>query len=115
MQTEQYSQAAEPQANSVPAAPPASAPSMVPPGMPGADLQSQHPDRNTQRGSRDQQVALAQNQVAALMQQMQQMQGTPMAQMSEEEQHASEVMKKRMERIMGGMNEESTETGEPQV
>ena len=105
MQTEQYSTSP----NSPTADPQPQAPASA------QELQSQHPDRTRRGTPRNQQVMEAQNNLAALMKQMQQAQANPSSAMTAEEEAASEIMKKRMQRVMGEMNEEPPESTEPSV
>jgi len=118
MTTEQYtSQEAEEampgpeiQTNAAPA-PVETPPDGYPPG-----IQSNHPTHGPQsRQARKMQNMQMQSQLAALVNQIQQNQGASQEDMTEEEIAASNIMKKRMERMMGVTHEESPESSEPKI
>ena len=100
-----------------PEAPPAqpAAQNAVPPGHADPTIMAEHPERNTRKASRDQQVSQAQQQLSAIMTQMNNMQNNPAAAMSDEEKSAMDIIEKRAKRVMGTDNEESSGSKEPSV
>ena len=79
-------------------------------------MRANHPDaRQQRRQKRTQEVSDMKNQMGALMEQFKQMQASPNYEMTEEEVAASEIMKQRMQKIMGATNEESAESTESKV
>lgn len=113
MASEQYATQQEPESPS-PSPEPVTTPEVA--YDPMHQMRANHPDaRQQRREKRSAEVNDMKNQMGALMEQFKQMQAGPNYEMTEEEVAASEIMKQRMQKIMGAANEESAESTEPKV